>query len=236
MFPDSAPWLRTTASGLPGWTHEGHLRCAISKADALVLRAFRGQVRVRRGCSGRRRCRCGSSRSRARRRASRRRSPARYPEALLLRPSSDVADQLRAERLLRGRALVGEHAHREHDEDRGDERDRPPQRPPLGAHVDERHREQQDQQDGRDPDRPEDDRRRPLEDPQQIEEEVEVPVGPRDEADGARVGRARRRASRASREAVLGVVDPASSTSRSTASAMITATTTSDMIVSWSIA
>ena len=30
---------------------------------------------------------------------------------------------------------------------------------------------------------------RPLEDPQQVEEEVEVPIGPRDEVDRARVGR-----------------------------------------------
>ena len=43
--------------------------------------------------------------------------------------------------------------------------------------------------DRRDADRPEDDRLRPLEDPQQVEEEVEVPVRARDEADRARVGR-----------------------------------------------
>ena len=38
-------------------------------------------------------------------------------------------------------------------------------------------------------DRAEDHRLRPLEDPEQVEEEVEVPVGPRDEADRSRVGR-----------------------------------------------
>ena len=44
------------------------------------------------------------------------------------------------------------------------------------------------EQDVRDPDRAEHDRVRPLEDPEQVEEEVEVPVGPRHEVGRARVG------------------------------------------------
>ena len=109
---------------------------------------------------------------------------------LLLRPSRRHArDGLGAERLLRGRALLREHAHREDDEHRRDAR------PPAGASrrrsratVDERQREQQDHQDRRDPDRAEDHRLRPLEDPEQVEEEVEVPVRPRDEVRRPRVG------------------------------------------------
>ena len=110
-------------------------------------------------------------------------------EALGLRPRRDLRDQLGAERFLRGRALVREHAHREHDQDRRDDRHRPPGQPALGTNVDERHRDQQHETQGRDADRAEDHRRRPFEDPQQVEEEVEVPVGPRDEVDRSRIGR-----------------------------------------------
>ena len=110
-------------------------------------------------------------------------------EALLLRPLRHLDDELRAERLLRGRALPREHAHREDHEHRRDHRHRAVQRPALGAQVDERHREQQQDADRRDADRAEDHRLRPLEDPEQVEEEVEVPVGPRNEADRPRVGR-----------------------------------------------
>src|SRR5712691_2678837 len=59
-------------------------------------------------------------------------------EALLLRPRRHLAHELAAERLLRGRALVREHAHREDDEHGRDEGDRTPREPPLLPHVDER--------------------------------------------------------------------------------------------------
>ena len=42
--------------------------------------------------------------------------------------SGTLATFSAAERFLGGRALVGEHAHRDHGQDRGDERDRPAQR------------------------------------------------------------------------------------------------------------
>src|SRR5439155_22445116 len=48
--------------------------------------------------------------------------------------------------------------------------------------VVEREPEQEHKADRRDPDRGDEDRLRPLEDPQEIEEEIEVPVGPWDEA------------------------------------------------------
>ena len=70
-----------------------------------------------------------------------------------------------------------------------DHRDGPAQQAPLAAAVEERQREQQHERDRRHADRAEDHRLRPLEDPQQVEEEVEVPVRPRDEARRARVGR-----------------------------------------------
>src|SRR5437763_1522299 len=44
-------------------------------------------------------------------------------EMLLLRPGRHVGEVLGAERLLRGRATVGEHPHRDHDEDGADHRD-----------------------------------------------------------------------------------------------------------------
>ena len=79
--------------------------------------------------------------------------------------------------------------HRDHDEDRRDDRDRAGA---TGAAPRRRSRNgsasSSIMQDRRDPDRAEDDRVRPLEDPEQVEEEVEVPVGPRDEARRPRVG------------------------------------------------
>jgi hypothetical protein len=102
------------------------------------------------------------------------------------------------------------------------------ERRPLHAHVDEREDQQQDQADRRDPDRGEDHRLRPLEDPQQVEEEVEVPVG------------------RGTNEVVPGsagapITGPRSSEPSAvyfqmTASATITQTTTRLMTVSWNIA
>src|SRR6478736_8685841 len=53
-------------------------------------------------------------------------------EALLLRPGRHLRLQLRAERLLRGRTLVREDAHREDDENRGDDRHRPAREATLG--------------------------------------------------------------------------------------------------------
>ena len=94
------------------------------------------------------------------------------------------------------------------------------------AQVDERQREQQDEADRRDADRAEDHRLRPLEDPQQVEEEVEVPVGPRDEVDRPRVGLRRRPAGA---EAVVVYF-------QTNASPMITHTTTRLITVSWNIA
>ena len=75
------------------------------------------------------------------------------------------------------------------------------------------------------------DRVRPLEDPEQVEEEVEVPVGPRDERERPRVGlvvvllaeQPRLRCRRRSR-------------ARRIASTMMTITTTRLMTVSWNIA
>ena len=126
----------------------------------------------------------------------------------------------------------------------GDHDHRAPRRAPLGAPVDERQRDQQEQRDRRDADRPEDHRLRPLEDPEQVEEEVEVPVRPRDEADRSRVGGvveelaepARLPCGRRPSVASKPVWSPGVVNFQITASPMITATTTIDMIVSWSIA
>ena len=114
----------------------------------------------------------------------------------------------------------------------GDHRDRSMREPALPAPVDERDREQQDDAERRDPDRPEDDRLGPLEDPQQVEEEVEVPVRPRDERDRPRIG-------------LFGVAGSRSPESPGSspdvkyqiqARPMITVTTTRLMTVSWNIA
>ena len=166
-------------------------------------------------------------------------------EPFLLRPGRDVPDDLRAERLLRRRALVGQHAHRDDGEDRGDQRDRAPQRAaaPRGVSMN-GIATSSDQADRRDADRAEEHRLRPLEDPEQVEEEVEVPVGPRNEADRARVGGIVEQLAEPARlTAVLGcphdrdpVWSPGVVHFQITASPMITLTTTSDMIVSWSIA
>ena len=109
-------------------------------------------------------------------------------EALRLGPLGNGRLELRAERLLGRRALVGQRAHREHDDDRGDDRHRPPREAPLAAKVDEGQRDQDREQDVRHADGADHDRVRPLEDPEQIEEEVEEPVGARDEVGRPRVG------------------------------------------------
>ena len=135
--------------------------------------------------------------------------------------------------LLRGRALVRQHAHRDDHEDPRHERDGPPADAALAPPVEEREREQQNERDRRDPDRAEDDRLRPLEDPQQVEEEEEEPVGPRDEARRPRVGLLGvPRAEHADvRRVLAGVEVPDARRARS-----ITATTTSDITVSCHIA
>ena len=88
--------------------------------------------------------------------------------------------------------------------------------------------------DRRDPDRAEDHRVRPLEDPQQVEEEVEVPVGARDEVRRARVGLVaveRAEPAGAGPGVVAGIVH-----FQMSASPMITTTTTRLITVSWNIA
>ena len=109
-------------------------------------------------------------------------------EALRLGPHRHQHDRLRGERLLRGRASVRQRPHRDHDDDRRDDRHRPPAQPALTAEVDERQGDRDPEQDVRDSDRAEHDRVRPFEDPEQVEEEVEVPVRPRHEVRRARVG------------------------------------------------
>ena len=96
--------------------------------------------------------------------------------------------ELRAERLARRRALPGEDAHRDHGQDGRDHGDRAARWPPLAAAVVERQPDQEDEADRRDPDRRDEDRLRPFEDPEEVEEEVEVPVGTRDEVCRPRVG------------------------------------------------
>ncbi len=147
----------------------------------------------------------------------------------------DRAERLARERLLRRRALVGEGAHRDHGQDRDHDRHRPPRQPPLAPHVHERQREHQHHDDRRDPDRPQDHRVRPLEDPEQVEEEVEVPVGPRDEARRPRVGLVASRAARASRRPSR-CGRRASSTSRPPRARRSRQTTTRLITVSWNIA
>ncbi len=200
--------------GEPGFTHAGHFRCAIWNAMPL----FFAPSAVRSGAprfappAPRYVWQLRQPDDREELRARDRLLVVREP--LLLRPRRHVADELRAERLLRGRALVGEDAHRDDDEDRRDDRDRAGASSRRSARMSmngsassriEQHR--------RDADRAEDDRLRPLEDPQQVEEEVEVPVGPRDEVDRSRVGR---RVVELAEPARLGACGgrPASSTSR----------------------
>ena len=108
---------------------------------------------------------------------------------LLSDPARHVPNHLRCERLLRRRALPRQHAHGDDREYGGDHGDRPGRGPAHEAAVEERQHDQEDERDGRHADRAEEDRLRPLEDPEQVEEEVEVPVRPRHEARRARVGR-----------------------------------------------
>src|SRR3954465_2723572 len=65
-------------------------------------------------------------------------------EALLLRPARDRREHLGRDRLLRGRALVGEDAHREHRQRGRHHGDGPARKPALAAEVDEGEPEQQD--------------------------------------------------------------------------------------------
>ena len=109
-------------------------------------------------------------------------------EALALRPLGDRLPQLRPECLLRGGALVGQGAHRDDDDHHRDESDRSAQQAALAAEVDERQRDQDREQDVRDADRAENDRVGPLENPEQVEEEVEEPVRAGNEVGRARVG------------------------------------------------
>ena len=98
----------------------------------------------------------------------------------------------------------------------------------LGPAVEERQPDQQHEQQRRDADRAEHDRLGPLEDAEQVEEEVEEPVGPRHEVRRGRVGLVG-----VERPERTDVVVPSDRVFQITARPMITATTTSDMIVSW---
>ena len=172
--------------GEPGFTQLGHLRCVDLELFAAAFRALCGEV-------GRPEVRAARAEVGVAAHATRQGEDlgSLLPvggEVLLLDPLRDEREVLAAERLLRRRALVGQNAHRGDDEKRRDDRDRPAGDPPLPAPVVERHHDQEDQEDGRDPDRGEDHRLGPLEDPQEVEEEVEVPVRPRDELRRARVG------------------------------------------------
>ena len=86
------------------------------------------------------------------------------------------------------RAEVGQVAHRDDREDAGDRRDRPPLGPPLRPAVDERQQDQQDHADRRHADRRERRQDRRLDHAQQLEEEEEVPLGPRHVGRRRRVG------------------------------------------------
>ena len=110
-------------------------------------------------------------------------------QVVLRHPGRYIGDDLGCERLVCRRALERQHAHRKDDEHGGDQGDRAGTEPACAAAVEERQQQEEDEADRRHPDRAEEDRLRPLEDPEQIEEEVEVPVRPRHEARGARIGR-----------------------------------------------
>ena len=178
---------------------EGHFRWSIWNSTPSFLRALGAQIR--RAEVGRARAEVGVAveaaglreERRARDRGRRSRSPASSPSSGRA-PATSLASAL-----LRGRALVGE---------RRPSRSRPGSRPrsrPAAASSRRSRRRSRNgsassriMHDRRDPDRAQDHRVRPLEDPQQVEEEVEVPVGPRHEA-RRRPGRpCRRRAARAS--------------------------------------
>ena len=153
-------------------------------------RSFRSPTGpVRRGWSCRCRGRCGRQCSRSSQRPWPRRRPPVVGEALTLRPGGHGLHDLAGEGLLRRRALVRQDAHRDDDQDGGDHRNRAAREPALHAPVEERKQERDDQQDRGDPDGAEDHGVGPLEDPQEVEEEVEVPVGPRHEVRRARIGR-----------------------------------------------
>ena len=87
-----------------------------------------------------------------------------------------------------GGAEVGQVAHRDDRQDAGGGRDRPALGAALGAAVVERQQQQQDHADGRDPDRRDRDQLRRLDHAQDLEEEEEVPLGPRHVGGRGRVG------------------------------------------------
>src|SRR3954452_21532094 len=59
-------------------------------------------------------------------------------EGLALRPRGHCLDDLARKRLVRGRALVREHTHRQHDQHCRDHRDRSAQQAPLAPQIEER--------------------------------------------------------------------------------------------------
>ena len=88
----------------------------------------------------------------------------------------------------RGGAEVGQVGHRDDRQDAGGGRDRPALGAPLGPAVVERQQQQQDHADRRDPDRRDRDQLRRLDHAQHLEEEEEVPLGPRHVGGRGRVG------------------------------------------------
>jgi len=104
-------------------------------------------------------------------------------------PPRHILDHLRRQRLLGGRALPRQHAHGDDRQDGGDHRHWPGRGPSHAAAIEERQPDQQDERDRRHTNRAEEHRLRPLEDPEQVEEEVEIPVGPRHKARRAGIGR-----------------------------------------------
>ena len=78
--------------------------------------------------------------------------------------------------------------HRDDGQDGRDHRNRPPRRSPLAAPVVERQADEEDGVRWSYADGGDDDRLGPLEDPQEAVEEVEVPVGARDEIGRCRIG------------------------------------------------
>jgi hypothetical protein len=85
-------------------------------------------------------------------------------------------------------ALVREHPHRRDHEQGRNDRDRAARNAPFASAVVERNEDEEDERDRRDADRAEEDGLRPLEDSEQVEEEVEVPVGARSERSRTRIG------------------------------------------------
>src|SRR5256886_13785278 len=117
------------------------------EGDALVLRPFRTQVRrAELGAAG---AVVGVAVEAAGGREQLRAGKRRRRQLLRLHPVRNVRQELGAERLFRGCALVGEDAHRERNQQRSHDRDRTPQQPALAPNVDERNHQEQDQQDRR---------------------------------------------------------------------------------------